>query len=486
MPFPYTFPIIFGEWPSMAVVINDEIQDIKKHSIGVDTRIEERSTARFIIVDTSAVLSFDRGTPLRIYDTEDSLIFGGFVNESKEQLIAPDGGLYHNIKCMDYHYCADKRLVAESYESKTTGFIVQDIFDNYLDAEGVTVGTIEAGPTLVEAIFNYVRCSDALDALAEKAGKIWYIDENKALYFVDRTTASAPWNATSSDMIKRTTRLSNKNPQYRNRQYIRGGRDTTDEQTETHTGDGVQVAFMVGYPIVKVPTVTVDTVGQDVGIKGLDTAKDCYWNKGDAIITFETPPPNGDAVVITYFGQFDVLIVVENTVEIAVRAVIEGSGTGYVDDMDDEPALNDKDAALDSGEAKVERYGLNSQRLTYRTTRLGLKPGQTQTITFAPYGISALDMLIESVKIQGFVSEMISTVTAVVGPDMGSWARYFGNLSGMKDKIMDRLNVGSAMILIILVSRNEIWEWGESITENVYACTTPNSTPCGGALPVVC
>ncbi|MCK5236280.1 MAG: hypothetical protein KAR06_04765 [Deltaproteobacteria bacterium] len=486
MSFPYTFPIVFGSWPSMTVAIDSEIQDIRKHSISVDTRIEERSTARFDVVDTSGVLSFDRGTPLTIYAIGGALIFGGFVDAAEKIQMSPAGGLYHKIKCMDYHYLADKRLVAESYEDKTCGFIVQDIFDTYLDPEGVAVGTIEAGPTLVEAIFNYVRVTDAFDSLAEKAGKIWYIDESKVIYFVDRTTASAPWNATSSDFIKGGTKLSNKNPQYRNRQYIRGGRDTTDQQTENFTGDGVTVAFTVGYPIVKVPTVEVDSVGQTVGIKGLDTAKDCYWSKGDATIIFDTAPPNADDVEIVYYGQFDVLIVVEDTVEIADQLAIEGSGTGIVEDMDDEPALNDKDAALDSGIAKVERYGLASQRLTYRTTRLGLKPGQTQTITYTPYGITALDMLIEAVKIQGFGPEMINTITAVVGPDIGSWAKYFGTVSGFKDKIMDRLNVGSAQILIILVARSEIWEWEESITENVFACTVPNSTPCGGATPVVC
>ena len=30
MPFPYPFPIEFGVWPTIAVVINDEIQDIQK------------------------------------------------------------------------------------------------------------------------------------------------------------------------------------------------------------------------------------------------------------------------------------------------------------------------------------------------------------------------------------------------------------------------------------------------------------------------
>ena len=114
-----------------------------------------------------------------------------------------------------------------------------------------------------------------------------------------------------------------------------------------------------------------------------------------------------------------------------------------------------------------------------------MKPGQTQTVTAPKYGL-ADSMLIESVDIRGLGSEMIHTIKAVVGPEAGSWAKYFGTLSGMKDKIMDRLNVGSSQILLIAVARSEVWEIDESIVENVFACTTPNSIPCGGALPVVC
>ncbi len=467
------------------MVIGTDAIQVRKHSLSISNRIEERSVAGFTVVDVAESLSFPRGTPVWIYDTGSTLIFGGYVNSSKIVRMSPSKGRYHQIKCMDYHYAVDKRLVAESYLSQTCGFIVQDIFDNYLDEEGVTVGTIEAGPTLVEAIFNYVRASDAFDSLAEKAGKIWYIDENKALYFVDRTTASAPFNVTGDDMMKGLSSLSNNNSQYRNRQYIRGGRDTTTQQTENFTGDAVTVAFTVGYPIVTVPTVEVNSVAQTVGIKGLDTAKDCYWSKGDATIIFDTAPGNTLDVEIVYFGQFDVLIVVENLVEIADQQTIEVTGTGIVEDMDDEPALNDADAAIDSGEAKVTRFGVDSKRLVYKTLTLGLEPGQTQTITEPKLGL-ADDMLIESVDIRGFGPEMIHTIRAVVGPEAGSWAKYFGTLSGMKDKIMDRLNVGSSQILIILVSRAEVWKWEESVTISVFACTTPNSTPCGGVTPVVC
>ena len=490
MPFPYTFPIVFGA-PNAAIVviIDGDCTLLKKGATLVELRIEERSTAEFTVVDTIGIASYQKGQPVHIYDIADDLIFGGVIDTPEKIAQAPSGGLYHIISCVDWHYLADKRLVAESYTATAAGTIVADIRTKYLAAEGITAGTIEAGPTIVEAIFNYVRATDALDALAEKSGKVWFIDENKALYFQDRTTTAAPWalDDTINRPIKGSARLSGGNPLYRNRQYIRGGRGTTALQTETFTGDGVRVAFTVGFPFQRAPTVTVNAVGQTVGIKGLDTAKDCYWNKGDATLTFDAGSvPGAVAVVIAYYGQYDILVLVEDLAGIANQLAIEGAGTGYNDDISDEPTLNDKDASIDSGQAKLAKFGIPGVRFHYQTTSTGIMPGQLQTITHAALGLTAEEMLIESVTISAIGILITYDITAIQGPEIGSWTNLFKTLAGMKQEVIDRLNVGSEQILIILVSRAETWEWSESVTETVYACTVCNGTVCGGATPVVC
>ncbi len=493
MSFPFVFPIDFDERPdSMYVIFRDDLPEVKKGSILVDTRIEERSTASFTI--KSPVIAkvgftypfpivFDnwlypqRGEPVEIFDTEEARVFSGFISSSDGFRIAPTGGFYTDIQCMDNHYLADKRRVAESYTSKTCGFIVTDIYNKYLAVEGVGIGSIEAGPTLIEAVFNYVRTSDAYDALAEKAGKIWYIDEDKNLYFVDRDVTPALWSATGADMIKGSSRLSGGNPMYRNRQYIRGGRDITGLQTETFSGDNVTLAFTVGYPINSTPVVTVDGGNQAVGIKGIDDAvtppvKDCYWSKGDAVIVFDTASKPGvgvDNIVIKYYGQYDILVLATDEGEIATQKAIEGT-TGFVDDIADEPKLDDKEAAFDSGEAKLAKYGVDAIRFHYDTLGTGLRAGQTQVITYSAFGLDAEEMLIESVRFRGMGTELLHQVTAIQGPEMGSWAQYFKRLASQKEEVFDKLNVGSVQVLIILVKRAETWDWEEAITTAPYAC----------------
>ena len=475
----------------LTVDIDGSTPVIKKGSVNIGLRIMGRGAAEFIVTDIAGTASYQKGQPVTIDDAT-GRIFGGVIDAPEKVAQSPSGGLYHSISCADWHYLADKRLIAESYLATDAGDIVTDIHTKYLADEGITVGNIETGPEIVEAVFNYVRASDAYDALAEKAGKVWFIDENKALYFQDRDITAAPWalDDTTNRPIKGSAKLSGGNPLYRNRQYIRGGRGTTLLQTEKFVADGEQNAFTLSFPLAKVPTfVEVNAVDKTpLGIKGLDAPGDfaSYWNKGDSTVYFTDVPTAGWVVEIRYYGQFPILVLTEDTVGIANQLAIEGAGTGYVDDIADEPTLNDKDASIDSGQAKLARFGIPGVRFQYQTTEPGILPGQLQTITHAALGLTAEEMLIESVTIGAIGSHITYDITAIQGPEIGSWTNLFKALASMKQEVIERLNVGSEQILIILVERAETWGWTEDVDVTVWACTVCDSVPCGGATPVVC
>ncbi len=461
----------------LTVTIGGNSVTIVKNSLSIDKRIEERSTASFSIIDLDSSQEYIKGQVVEIYDedsTDDE--FTGFIDTPESQRLGKTSGVVWTITCVVNTYLADKRIAAESYESQTAGYIVDDLFDKYLAAEGVTIGAIQTGPTITQAVINYVRVSDAFDALGEKAGFIWYIDEDCKLYFIDRITYTAPWTATSDDMLPDPRpRLSGGNPLYRNRQYIRGGKAVTDLQTENRTGDGETKSFALGFPLAQEPTITVDSVTQTVGIKGVETGKDVYWNKGDNTIYFDTAPANTKAIVIQYYGQYNIIAISTDNAEIATRQAIEG-GTGYVDDISDEMDNDTAEAAFQSAAAKLQEYCRDAQQFTYSTRRYGLKPGQLQTVNYPLLGLSSVQMLIESVRITQESDEPIYTITAVVGPKIGSWAKYFKTLSRDRKIIVDKLSVGEDSILIILVQESETTGLSEAVTETVYACPVPATT----------
>ena len=181
----------------MYAIIGGVTLDLVKGSSMASQRIEERSIAEFIVIDLLGTLNFQRGQPVELYDAEDTLIFGGVIDVPEKVAMAPTGGLYHSISCIDWHYLADKRLVVAAWAVPTSaGTIVTATHASYLAAEGVTIpaGAVQDGPLIPEAIFNYVSVAEAYDILAEMAGFTWFIDENKQLFFIDRTTYVAPLN----------------------------------------------------------------------------------------------------------------------------------------------------------------------------------------------------------------------------------------------------------------------------------------------------
>jgi hypothetical protein len=452
-------------------------------SISIETCIEARSTASFIVIDLDGTLEFEEGYPVALYSPEDVKLFGGVVDSLEVYRLSPSGGCFHAIQCADEHYRADKRRAAESYVEKTAGFIVNDLWEKYLRPEDVTIGEIQTGPIIKEMVINYARVSDALDALAEKAGFIWQIDQDKALHFIDRATNHSPWDFTSLYAID-TPKLKNGNPQYRNRQFV-VGQDITDTQTETFTGDGELRSFACGYPIAEVPAITINLVAATIGIKGLDTDKDFYWSKGDAIVTSDIAPGAGSQIVIAYKGIYPVVVLSSDMGAILGKQAVERGGTGWVEDIADDPGTTSIDAAWELAASRLQKYCRDSRRFTYRTNEPGLFPGQLQHITY-PLLFLDQDMLIEAVSILEDGDLLAYDVTAIEGPEMGSWSLLFKRLADQAKTIMDRINVGLGDTVIIMSSVQEDMGWAEAHSETVYACPVcGNSTLCGNAT-IVC
>ena len=435
----------------VTATIDGNSVDITRGSLSIENIIEERSVASFSVEDIPGSADYVRGMPVSISDPGATEIFAGFIDTpGRARRGAVSSVLQHDIVCMDNHYLADKRLVVKVYTNQTLEFIVEDILTDYLAAEGITEGEIQTGPIIASVIFNYVRAPDAFDALKELSGFIWYIDKDLKLYFIDRTTNLASWNLDSVTYrpIKGSVYLSTGTPLYRNRQFVRGGTGVTASQVETEDGDGSQVAFNVGYPISSAPTVTVGGAGQTVGIKGVDTGKDCYWSQGDSTVTFSVAPGNGVEVIITYIGQYPLIVRADDPAEVAARLAVEGVGTGIVENIVTEAQWDSSDGMRGSAKAKIVEFARDAEKFIYQTTDGGLAPGQIQEITYSPFSFSAKEMLIESVSVSAHGDVVIYDISCITGPLMGSWSKFFSGLLLRGDK---QIRIGDSLLLVLFV-----------------------------------
>jgi len=436
----------------VSIFINAILVVIQTNSFQASSRLEERGTASFVVKDLTGSGSYSQDMTVEVYEGEIGVpsgtpIYAGFIDSVEASPIGVSNGLFHRINCKDNHYLADKRLVVKTYTSKTLAYIVNDILTDYLADEGITAGTIQTGPTIETVIFNLVNVTQCFDALKEYSGFTWRINHDKSLDFMDRVTNTAPWALTGAHVEQGTARRLGGNAAYRNRQYVRGGTGITSQQTETRTSDGNTLAFTMGFPLALEPTVTFNGVPQSVGIKGVDTGKDCYWNKGDATITFDSVAgTSGHSIVVVYYGQYPLIALSESQSSMAATKALEG-GSGIVENVVTETQHESSASISASARGKITQYCQNAEKFSFVTRTSGLEAAQMLTVTFAPFGYTAVEMLIESVSITEFGNQLSYSVTVITGPVLGSWTKLFSRILERQDKT---IKVGDSRLLILL------------------------------------
>ena len=198
----------------------------QKGSLSIHRAIEKRSTADFTIVDRSGVATFSKGEVIEIKRNL-TLLFGGIVASVERRKFQHSATVFHAIRCVGFAALMDKRLVAASFTNQTATAIITSLAATYLTPEGITLGNIETGATIAEMIINYASMTKVMDALAEKSGFIWGVDEAAQMYFQARTTTLAPENIDVGLITQLSPAVTEHAPEYRNRQYIRAGRGVT-------------------------------------------------------------------------------------------------------------------------------------------------------------------------------------------------------------------------------------------------------------------
>ena len=450
-------------------------------SLSISERLAERSTASLVVWDLNGNLpAIDEGMPITVKDPEARIVFDGFVavpQQSRPNTL--DTPIRWRIDAADFHYLADRRLVADAWSASFLGDIVGDIITNVLADEGITAGTIATGPLLAEVVLAYVTAAKALDRLTTATGHTWMIDSGKKLH-VMLPTGTATGTIDAGD-VKESPDLRRTSPDYRNRQTVRGAQGFTDSQVEEFFGDGKQTTFTVGYSIGQVPTVKVNAVAKTVGIRGIDTGKDWYWNKGDPKITQDTGGTKLgglDLLEVTYVGLFPMVIISNDPAEQTRRATVEGSGTGQVEAVTKVAEVYGASAALQIATGLLGTYSKEGRSLTIVTSDPSYHAGQYVTVDLPELGENGEAFLVSAVQTRDLTrSEWDYTVTAIQGADAGSWqARLARGLETPDLELSIRENISETETLLVLHQIAESWGWSESVTQTVWQCPVPSTT----------
>lgn len=376
-------------------------------SISMTRTLGEPATCEVVTTDASGSFVPAVGNIVEMQDQASDVQFFGTAQEVTVTRRDHTTANECRVTATDLNHATTRRL-AGLYEwtGKTVLYIVSDIVSNSLTGDLTDVSLVETGPTIERFAVDYSTVKEAFDALAEMAGMRWYVDElNRLHFFTPSASPDAPFAITDgtnvSSLSVRATR-----EDYCNTVTARVGQSLRDPETQAFTGDGTTKSFSVDYPVAQAPTVRVAGVEGTVGILGVDTGKDWYWQAGSA----EIRQDDGDAALagavaleVTYVGLDLIYVGVSDTGEITARATAEGNSGIYHKLIELDGQLTRSDATT-AAQAYLDAhceltYVLNAETNDFiEPGILTIRPGDVLSFTRAGYGTTG-NFLVRSVSL---------------------------------------------------------------------------------------
>jgi len=329
--------------------------------------------------------------------------------------------------------------------------------------------TIEDGTEILETRANFVPTEQLISSVADKMNYWWKIDSNKMIHFKSRDSEPADWQL-EPQYIRGLPTAKTGNPLYRNQQLVKGPIGITEEQVDVERGDGDKKAFPVSFPIAEEPTIEISINGgawqtQTVGRKGVDDGFQWYWEKESDIITHdnaESRLTSNDRVRCTFIGQFKIVAQTYDPNLISKQADIDGT-SGIVEDAITVGNVEGREAAIEIGNSRIKKYGVDSKRLKFQTRRSGLKAGQLITVNnLTNMGINQGEkLLITRTNTFDENGQIFYDIEAVKGPKHKTWEEFFMELTKRAELVISE-GIGESEILIIPIDFSKTWTFAEN------------------------
>lgn len=219
----------------------DRVGLLRTGSLQINRESEGNHTCSLTLVSSTAYEPHV-GQDMLIKNDGD-VIFGGVIKTVKRRLSPASSTIFYDIFSDGYSSIPARRTVTGTYDNKTAKWLVENFVDTVLYQEGVTKGTINTGATLAEYDAVCKSIKEILDELASASGYKWYIDDSKALHFLQDDTVVAAAHDLDNDTftdfsdVEYEETLDN----YRNKQFVRGtvGDDGFVVQHESTNADEV-------------------------------------------------------------------------------------------------------------------------------------------------------------------------------------------------------------------------------------------------------
>lgn len=386
---------------------------------------QEADTARLSLLDPDTIP--DILQEIIVEDDASNKIFAGVVLNINIKYDSNQA--IYELTCKDYTELMDGKYVVDDFTNETVADIIDYIITTYLPS-GFTLDC-QVSQTISYIKFNYDKASSCFKKLAELVIGDWYVDYDKVIHFIDKSTFASPFSLTDdgNKFIKGSLVIKKDASQIKNTVFVRGGEYLGSNYTETIIADGSQTTFNLAYRYDNI-SVSVAGVGKTVGIDNIDdpSTVDCLYNFGEKTIKFPSAskPTSGQSVAISGLPYIPVYVRAEEIGSISKYGVKEFK---IID-----ANIKSKQGAIDRAKAELQSYNEALSDGSFSTYETGLRTGQQIGVNSVVLGvneqfiISKLSIIAESPNLLRFDA----TLTTLERFD----------LIGLLQKLLDRTEIG--------------------------------------------
>jgi hypothetical protein len=420
--------------------------DIQQDNWMVEERLNYRSKFNLTIVNNNGA-NIDPLIEIYLYD-DTTKLWGGIIMEVNDYRPGLHTNLFYTCACQDFSELVSRPVISKDYNTtnQSIGDVVSNLITSYFSTYGVKLGNIIAETKLNKATFVYKRGDLCLDWLKDLGNFVWYIDCDKKLHF-----HSVGYLTTTTQLANENNFRKNRSARnYRNVQYVKGRKRILDTEqvnkSVTPAPDGTSREFFTKYGIAKEPTIQVNRgsgwVTQTVGLKGLVTDKQFYWNYGDTQLTHDENETvlsdSTDEIRVTYYGLIPLIVAYSNASEVAAHGEIHHYV--YNDDVED------SSDALNYAAKLIEKYANDADTVNFTLQNKTYDIGyQFPIVKSSPWNINET-YLVENIKWKPRgVNEIDYTYTCPDGAALGGWEDFFKQLIQP-----DKVDIEEEEIVIVL------------------------------------
>lgn len=450
---------------------------IKSGSVQVDTSFTSHSSAQFTVISRDGSLIVPLGMPVLITDTEAGVeYFGGRV--SQNDLTNEPGAAgtsatprltYSACQCVGWEIILQRRTTGVSdaaAEGDTTlgaanpaggqftAVRADQIADYWvkhaLFDDGVTENFDTSGPVLPAFSSIAAKVNDAMDQLVNATNSAtkqfqWFMSPRRVLNLVTLHTTPAPWNISDVDLSDANVLIQVQNT-LTDQNYFNRGIAEINSIAQTFNGNGSATTFTLGQAVptedLGIVRITLDGNSQTVGVLGVDSGKQWYYQPGSATITQGTGAVLlSTNVLVVSFPVFVIFAYDDLAAQAAQTAVESGSGIWEAKiNLNAMSTVVDAETFVTSMVAQARDF---AQQITVMSYKPGLQVGQTIQVNLKDIGLDSNGspalgayFLIDSVRITTDENRKLFTITAskdapIIGDAYNQLKRGLGTAGGV-------------------------------------------------------